>query len=161
MKFLRSFSKKPLRTAICVLCIAAVCLPAGALAAEYLSDSDPIITLSYLQNVFAPSLKNEIKAEASAGGSYSGYTVVELSAGQTITSASGTVELVLRPGAVGVVVSDIPGNGLSDISEMREVLNGEPAGVNHALIIPRNDGRGIRITSEKAYILVRGAYAVK
>ncbi len=162
MKFLRTLAKKPLLTAACVLCTVAVCFPAGTLAAEYLSEGDPVITLSYLKSVFSPALKEEIKNEVSVGGtSYSGYTVVELSAGQILTSQNGTVELILRPGAEGVVVSDIPGNGLSDISEMREILDGEPAGINHALIIPRNDGRGVRITSEKAYVLVRGSYAVK
>ena len=154
-----------------VLCCLALIFPTVAMATEYLSENDPLVTLSYLKDIFAPSLKEEIKnelapsdtAEPEAPATVSmntGYAVVELSKDQKITSANGTVELIVRPGSSAQVISDIPDNGLSDISEMKEVLNGEEVGINHALIIPRSDGRGIVITSDKAYVLVRGDYIV-
>ncbi|MBR5528292.1 MAG: hypothetical protein IKV97_04750 [Clostridia bacterium] len=165
-KFLKKIFASPRRILCVCLCTLAVCCPVGVLAAEYLSENDPLITLSYLKEVFAPLLKEEIKMELNGAPAeeesvYVGYTVVELSKDQLLKSTFGTVELIVRPGSSAVVVSDIPENGLSDVSEAKEILNGEEVGINHVLIIPRNDGRGIRITSEKAYVLARGDYAVE
>ncbi len=182
MKKQSKTSKKSKRIVVIVsvLCSLALIFPAVAAATEYLSENDPLVTLSYLKDIFGPSLKQEIKDEISAEAKTendddtekneeaeentpsvnTGYEVVELSEGQKLTSANGTVELIVRPGSSAKVVSDISDNGLSDISEMKEVLNGEQVGINHALIIPRNDGRGIVITSDKAYVLVRGDYKI-
>lgn len=33
--------------------------------------------------------------------------------------------------------------------------------VNHQLLVPRPDGRGIRITSGEAYVMIRGAYTIE
>lgn len=148
-----------------VLCLGMLIVPFAVNAAEYLSENDPIVTLSYLKEIFAPQVKEEIRTEIATYPQPSisvnvGYEVLELSKGQKLTSVDGTVELIVRPGSSAQVVSEIEGNGLSDISEMKEVLSGETVGINHALIIPRADGRGIVVTSEKAYVLVRGAYAV-
>ncbi len=150
-----------------VLCAAAILSPVAAGAADYIAENDPFITLSYLQEVFAPSFSEQIKAEIAGEAEEKptetisvGYEVIELSKGQILTSENGTVELIVRPGSSAVVISDIPDNGLSDISEMKEITDGCEVGINHALIIPRNDGRGIEITSDKAYVLVRGDYKI-
>lgn len=155
-------SKKKLSLAVAsILCAAALICPAAVMAAEYFAETDPLVTLSYLVDIFAPNLKEQIKSEISTDASaQNGYIVAELSKGQILTSSEGTVELILRPGSSAKVISDIPDNGLSDISEMKEVANGEEVGVNHSLIIPRNDGRGIEITSDKAFVLVRGSYKI-
>ena len=180
-----------------MLCVIAIVFPCFVLATDYVPENDPLVTLSYMKDVFGPSLKQEIKDEIRAEAASDaekdpetdtkteieteteetpaqgegtaddaapvnvGYAVVELLAGQKLSSKSGTVELIVRPGSSAVAFSEIPENGLSDISEMKEVLNGEEVGINHALIIPRNDGRGIVITSDKAYVLVRGDYIVE
>ncbi len=165
-----------------ILCAIALVFPVIVLATDYIPENDPLVTLSYMKDVFGPSLKqeikDEIKAEAQAEAENEkeaeeapeiqevaapnmGYEVVELSKDQKLSSKNGTVEIIVRPGSSAVAFSDIPENGLSDISEMKEVLNGEQVGINHALIIPRNDGRGIVITSDKAYVLVRGDYIVE
>lgn len=155
-------SKKKLSLAVAsILCAAALICPAAVMAAEYFAETDPLVTLSYLVDIFAPNLKEQIKSEISTDASaQNGYIVAELSKGQILTSSEGTVELILRPGSSAKVISDIPDNGLSDISEMKEVANGEEVGVNHSLIIPRSDGRGIEITSDKAFVLVRGSYKI-
>ena len=160
--FENKIPKKFLIFVIAALAAGLVLVPTVAYAAEYLSENDPIVTLSYLKDIFAPQLKEEIKSETAvpAPETSVGYEVVELSAGQTLTSGTGTVELILRPGSAATVISEHEQNGLSDITSALEVLNGEEVGVNHALIIPRNDGRGIKITSDKAYVLVRGDYKI-
>lgn len=157
--------------AAAVVALGVLC-PMAIYALEYLPDNDPIITLSYLKDILLPQTKEELKAELKdellgelrtefseqLPQTYVGYTVLELARDTKLTSQEGTVELIVRPGSSAVVVSDIPENGLSDISEMKEVLAGDEVGINHLLIIPRNDGRGIVITSETAYVLVRGNY---
>ena len=160
------FCKKALLISASIICAAALIFPAAVFATEYVAANDPLVTLSYLMEVFAPMLKEEITAEIDTSipdapvNLSVGYEVLELSQGQFITSKGGTVELIVRPGSSAIVVSDIPDNGLSDISEMKEVLDGNEVGINHALIIPRGDGRGVEITSEKAYVLIRGDYLV-
>lgn len=161
-----------------ILCAIALVFPVIVLATDYIPENDPLVTLSYMKDVFGPALKQEIKDEINAEADAKaenvqqpeiqentvvnvGYEVVELSKDQKLSSKNGTVEVIVRPGSAAVAFSDIPENGLSDISEMKEVLNGEQIGINHALIIPRNDGRGIVITSDKAYVLVRGDYIVE
>ena len=155
--FENKIPKKFLIFVIAALAAGLVLVPTAAYAAEYLSENDPIVTLSYLKDIFAPQLKEEIKSETAvpAPETSVGYEVVELSAGQTLTSGTGTVELILRPGSAATVISEHEQNGLSDITSALEEV-----GVNHALIIPRNDGRGIKITSDKAYVLVRGDYKI-
>ena len=156
-----SSKKKLSLTVAAALCAAAVICPAAVAAAEYFAETDPLVTLSYLVDIFAPNLKEQIKSEISQGApAQSGYAVVELSKGQKLTSSEGAVELILRPGSSAKVISDIPDNGLSDISDAKEVTNGGEVGINHSLIIPRNDGRGIEITSDKAFVLVRGNYII-
>ena len=194
-----SKKKRSALIAASVLCVIAIVFPCFVLATDYVPENDPLVTLSYMKDVFGPSLKQEIKDEIRAEAASDaekdpetatkteietetetegtpaqgegtaddaapvnvGYAVVELLAGQKLSSKSGTVELIVRTGSSAVAFSEIPENGLSDISDMKEVLNGEEVGINHALIIPRNDGRGIVITSDKAYVLVRGDYIVE
>ena len=164
-KFFGKEIKKKFLISAAILILCALFVPAVVGAAEYLSENDPIVTLSYLKDIFAPKLKEEIKveiseAQAPAENVNTGYVVLELLQGQKLTSLEGTVELIVRPGSSAQVISENADNGLSDISEMKEVLNGQEVGINHLLIIPRNDGRGIVVTSEKAYVLVRGAYTI-
>ncbi len=178
-------SSKKKKTAVVltvILCAIALVFPVIVLATDYIPENDPLVTLSYMKDVFGPSLKqeikDEIKAEALAEAEKEtepeevpevqenntvnvGYEVVELSKDQKLSSKNGTVEIIVRPGSSAVAFSDIPENGLSDVSDMKEILNGEQIGINHMLIIPRNDGRGIVITSDKAYVLVRGDYIVE
>lgn len=164
--FTNIFCKKTLIITASLICACALIFPAAVFATEYVAANDPLVTLSYLMEIFAPMIKEEIVAEVdktsdeNVAAVSSGYEVLELSQGQFITSNGGTVELIVRPGSSAIVVSDIPENGLSDISEMKEVLDGMEVGINHALIIPRGDGRGVEITSEKAYVLIRGDFLV-
>lgn len=164
-KFFEKNQKNKARILALILLLCAVAVPLAVNAAEYLSENDPIVTLSYLKEIFAPQLKEEMRIEAATHPQPSitvdvGYEVLELSKGQKLTSLDGTVELIVRPGSQATVVSQSAENGLSDISEMKEVLDGQEVGINHLLIIPRADGRGIVINSEKAYVLVRGAYSI-
>jgi hypothetical protein len=66
---------------------------------------------------------------------------------------------MLRSGSAVCVAPDTL-QGLADYTDATEILLGQPLTKNHMCMIPRGDGRGILITSEIAYIMVRGAYTV-
>ncbi len=86
------------------------------------------------------------------------FEVVYLNKGAKIMAES-PCEIVLRSGSA--IVVSIVANGLSDMTDGTELLNTANIPLNHHLLVPRGgDGRGIEITSEEAYIMVRGDYSV-
>ena len=86
--------------------------------------------------------------------------VVELKKGQTVYAES-VIELIVRPGSKVTCVSPFEVQGIADITLGKEVMNGEELAINSYCIIPRGkDGRGFKINSEKAYIMIRGDYRI-
>jgi hypothetical protein len=85
------------------------------------------------------------------------YTPVSVAVGQTIYGKEGT-ELILRAGKGKVVCNGV--DGIADITTGSEMANGAPATKNHLMVVPRDDGRGIKIT-EAAWFLVKGDYEIK
>lgn len=137
------------------------------LAAEY-STEDPLISLSYLEQIFYPKITSYVDqsvADSSASDSDLGkaevsYSVITLTQGQTLI-AKNSLELILRPGGAATVKSDIPENGIADLTNAKELLNGEEIPINAYCLIPRADGRGIVCVSETAYVMVRGEYEIR
>lgn len=82
--------------------------------------------------------------------------VINLKAGQTLTAEGGT-EIVLRSGKAVVVTST---DGLSDVTGGKDLAKGVSVPLNHLLIVPRSDGRGIKATAD-AWVMVRGAFVIK
>lgn len=114
------------------------------------------------------ALKKELaslKNSAGSTGSGATYVVVNVKRGETIYAKGGAVELILRTGSAVVVSPFTTGStkqGLSDSTKGIEIYNGESVTVNDLLLIPRGgDGRGIKITSGDAYVMVRGDYEIK
>ncbi len=89
------------------------------------------------------------------------YEVVTLTSGQMLTSADGSLEIILRPGGTASVYSEIEGNGIADLTSSTELLGGTEIPINAYCLVPRGDGRGIVCTSETAYVMVRGKYEIK
>ncbi len=110
------------------------------------SDSNPLISKDYLDNVFKP----EITAETS-------FSVVELASGKSLIGQAGC-ELILRQGSATVIST--PKGGLADVTAGNDPSNGMEMPANHLLIVPVGDGRGIRATSN-VLVMVKGAYAIK
>jgi len=131
------------------------------------SASDPLISKSYIDGVLAPQLESAIiakLAEIQNGGEQNktpvSYVVVELRAGQTLLAAGGSLEVIVRPGSAATIVAPSATQGAADITTGDELFHGNTAPINHQLLIPRADGRGIRITSDVAYVMVRGEYTI-
>ena len=88
------------------------------------------------------------------------YTLLELDMGQTVM-ANSICEFIVRPGSKVEAISSFPEQGIADITNGIEVLNGDIISLNAYCLIPRgNDGRGMKVLSEKVYIMIRGEYTI-
>ena len=97
----------------------------------------------------------ETEAPANSAMPITDYDVVYLTKGQTIVGSS---EFILRSGSA---ISTCPGiNGITDITDGVDLTDGMEIPWNHLLLVPRDDGRGITVTSVEAYIMARGQYTV-
>lgn len=97
----------------------------------------------------------ETEAPANTAMPITDYDVVYLTKGQTIVGSS---EFILRSGSA---ISTCPGiNGITDITDGVDLTDGMEIPWNHLLLVPRDDGRGITVTSVEAYIMARGQYTV-
>ncbi len=85
------------------------------------------------------------------------FSLVSLTKGQTVVS-KGCMELVLRSGTATAITVD---DGLSDLTSGKDLASGEELSLDHYIINPIGDGRGVLVTSDTAYILVRGEYEIK
>lgn len=154
-----------------LIIIFAVLLLSGSviIAADPGSADDPIITLSYFKEqteIFKKeitgtisALEKKIPKSASTEDAplASSFKVVNLKATESLTCGEGT-ELIVRSGQSKAIASEA--GGLSDVTEGRDISNGEIIKNNHHLIVPRNDGRGIVAMTDGA-IMIKGAYEKK
>ena len=170
--------KKTIRIVLIVLA-AALLLGFAALAAGAASsagtEDDPLVTLSYINDVFLPyvqdlfrkdleeketalqdALEQRVSALEGTVGSGSGEYVVEtLEAGQTLICQRGA-ELMLRIGRAAVTAEHTP--GLVDTATTENLNDGEELIVNHMYMVTIN-GHGVRAL-ETVKILVRGDYTI-
>lgn len=144
--------------------------------------TNPLITLSYLNNQFAPQIKSELRGEIAAAeteltkrfnetvtsGAASpaspaapdsegaeAFAVVTLSRGQTVKCSVGA-ELLLRIGGAASV-GEAP--GLVDSTGGTTLADGGDLAVNHLYMVTI-DGNGIKASSDTVKVMIRGDYAV-
>lgn len=156
-----------------VLSVAALAVNAAASAG---SEDDPLVTLSYINDVFLPyvtdlfrkdleeketNLRETLEERVSAlenaglGGGGTRYVVETLEKGQTLICQRGA-ELMLRIGRATVKAGSTP--GLVDTATTGNLNDGEELAVNHLYMVTIND-HGIR-AEEMVKILVRGEYTI-
>jgi hypothetical protein len=84
------------------------------------------------------------------------FVSVQVFAGQTLAGKAGT-EMILRSGkATAVCPGDV---GLVDSTEGLDLTANNPIAANHVYIIPREDGRGVRMETD-GYMMIKGAYDI-
>lgn len=87
-------------------------------------------------------------------------SVVTLKPGEKLIAKAGT-EFIVRSGK-GVIYSE-DANGVADLTDGKDIANGQAAGNNHLLSFPR-DGRGIMVQEGNKYnliVMVRGGYSIQ
>lgn len=160
--------KKTFTKAIVSVLSFAMALCIAPASAEPGSADDPLITLSYVEDVLIPQMKGYVDSSVAGigassapqsvtveGGSY--YNIVNVSKGQTIIGDR-SCQMILRMGS-GTIVATEKG-GIADVTLGYDLPNGTAAPSNHLLIIPVDDGRGIKMTSD-GIIMICGSYSVK
>ena len=125
-------------------------------AADAGSEADPLVSKSYVDDKInqVMNMVGSDSSSVSVGGS---YVPVSVGVGKTIIGGEGT-EMILRAGKGDIVISGK--EGIVDATTGQALYNGHKAALNHIMIIPRNDGRGVKVT-EAAWFLVKGSYNIK
>lgn len=149
--------------------VAVVFAGVGAYAASTLgTQSDPLVTLSYVNERLYPQLVEKISEEADraaeevrqsvaqSGGSTDTYSVVSLSSGQKLIGQVGC-EILLRIGSAAVSAADAP--GLVDMTDASSLNNGSALKQNHLYMVTIG-GNGIKATSA-VKVIVRGDYSIQ
>lgn len=174
-------TKKKLLIGLAALILCAASAGVGAIAATTAgSESDPLVTLSYLEETVVPRMREELggaldekaaeigeKLAGSAGGAQLSegskvdgdlrFSVVSLSSGQTLSCSVGT-EIMLR---IGTAVSFGSSNPrlIDETSGASVSQAGVELAKDHMYIVTIK-GNGIKATSN-VKVLVRGSYTVR
>ena len=170
---------KKLRVTVLSLALILTMLVSAVAVSAYDGMADPIISLSYLQQYTAQNVDPKIQAlqsqiselkalveTLSAGGAQTpsvdtaAFSVVQLQYGQTVIAGE-SCEIILRSGTANVVLDAASLGGISDLTAGVDLANGTAVTPNHYLLVPRNDGRGIHITSDVAFVMIKGVYTVE
>lgn len=152
------------RLLICAAVAVLILGGAGVYAAtSYGSQSDPLITKSYLDQVLTPDMEERFQAELDAAlsafeGQASGdeFTVLTLTQGQKLTCGVGC-EIMLRIGTAKATGADYP--VLVDTTNADSVSDGTALTVNHLYMVTIK-GNGITATAATVKVLVKGDYTV-
>ena len=128
----------------------------GVFAAAAGSESDPLVTLSYLNTTFMDEIMAKVEQLAGGKGGSDSFTVVTVSKGQTVYLSLGA-EVMLRVGSGKCVADSSP--GLVDTTGATTLGGGSLLLTNHLYMATIAD-RGILATSDTVKLLVRGSYSV-
>ncbi|MFT9497301.1 hypothetical protein [Anaerosolibacter sp.] len=131
------------------------------------TSEDPIVTQSYVEKR-NEQLKYYIDQKISEMGSTSSpsngsqeaatFRVIEVNKGQRVIGKGGT-EMILRSGTAKAIASQ--SGGLSNLTSGKDLQSDENVPLNHLILIPRDDGRGLNITWDKTFILIKGGYEIR
>ena len=143
------------------------------------SSSDPLISLSYFEDKIEDlkttllddltktfsSKFNDLKKETDKAlenilkngvSTPFEFKVITLKENEILTCEAGT-EIIVRSGKSVIITSETSSGGISDITEGRDLPNGEVITNNHLLIVPKADGRGIKGVVTGA-VMIKGNY---
>ena len=155
--------KKKIITVLSMGLAILLCGMAAYAAASAGSADDPIVTKSYVDKTVESAIEAYEKKHSGEGSSGSGaaqgygFEVVKINEGEKLICGEGT-EIVVRSGKAFAI--DHGRDGVSDITSGSDLMSGDTAASNHLLIVPRNDGRGIKASTE-VYAMVKGKYEIK
>jgi len=83
------------------------------------------------------------------------FTPVLIPAGRTLRAHAG-VEFIVR-GGQATVISGV--DGLVDVTAGFDRTNGQTIPLNHLMLVPRTDGRGLRAVTD-TWVMIKGIYEI-
>lgn len=147
--------KKNVFKKMCVILIAtilvSVCLP--GMAANPGSNEDPLVSLSYVNEVLMPQLRSYVDSKATASSGT--FKLVEVKKGQTVIGSMST-QFILRTGSATAVAT--AKGGIADVTAGRDLPLYTPIPLNHLLIVPYEDWRGVEMVTD-GILLINGPYS--
>lgn len=138
---------------------AVVSLPAAVgFSSDAGTSTDPLVTLSYVDSQIE-NLRVEMN-NLVGQSSNAGYQILEnLNEGTRVIFGK-NAEVIIRAGG-GVVIPGSTGEGFSDLTDGIDLRGGIAIPKNHLLLVARDDGRGIYVSMNQTYIMVKGTYQIK
>lgn len=140
-----------------ILCFTAVAFASSVTPG---SEADPVVSKSYLDSKIT-EMKAYVDEKVISGGTTGGnsvFTVVELKVGASLIGGE-SAEIILRSGDA-IIVAGV--DSVPNLTSGKAYKNGEKVATNNLILIPRNDGRGIKITgSSSAWVMVKGEYTIR
>ncbi|WP_379130322.1 hypothetical protein [Paenibacillus sp. sgz500958] len=128
---------------------------------------DPVVTKSYVDQQIQKALGGSVptattapsatQAPSSGSSGSDSVTIVNVNPGQTLI-AYGGAEFIVRAGKAIIYSTD--SNGVADLTDGKDLTNGQVAPSNHLLSFPR-EGRGITVQNGQTLgltVMVRGGY---
>lgn len=145
------FKNRWLSVLVVGIVLATVIGAAGIFGAESGAGTaaDPVVTKSYVDQLFASIEGNETTSAI--------FEVVELQAGAKILGGAGT-EMILRGGKATAI--DNGKDGIADLTSGKDLKMDTTIALNHLLLIPKDDGRGMYCTM-RSWVMVKGTYTIK
>lgn len=128
-------------------------------------NSDPLVTLSYVNEVLKPQIIAEVLQQTNKGnyplGNSSTYQDITLESGKMILIGANCEFIYRGGGAVIITTSPEKGDGVSDMSTGVEFFSGKPLEFGHVYYASESKAvKYILITGEKAYFTIRGGYEI-
>ena len=137
--------KKAIIMIAAALALAGLSAMAFASGEEQGSAGDPLVTKGYVD-----------QAVSEAAGAWA-FAPIEIKAGHTLTGGVGA-EIILRSGEATAIGNE--SNGVSDLTAGVDLATGEAVQTNHLLLVPRDDGRGLKALTD-GWVMVRGSHAIE
>jgi hypothetical protein len=125
-----------------LLAIGLLSVAVYAAASDPGSESDPLVTKSYVDQLLS---KTGVV-----------FVPLEVKEGQRLVGGEGA-ELILRSGEATAVGAEE--NGVSDLTAGKDLMTGDAVEANHLLIVPRGDGRGITAETD-VWLMIKGGYSL-
>lgn len=142
----------------------------GAGTASPGTTDDPVVTKSYVDEQIQKALGGGTGTKPSEPSTPTKPSqpsqgadevkVVKLNPGKVLIADAGT-EVIVRSGNAVIYTQDA--DGVANLTEGKDLLNGQPAPKNHLLSFPR-EGRGVMVKEgqkSSLVLMVRGGYQIK
>mgnify|MGYP000480286233 CR=1 FL=1 len=129
---------------------------------------DPVVTKSYVDQQIQKVLQGGTSATpiptpvvtSPTQSSSNEIVIVDVKPGQTLIASAGA-EFIVRAGKAIIYSNDA--NGVADLTDGKDLTNGQVAPSNHLLSYPR-EGRGIAVQNGQTLgltVMVRGGYTLQ